>query len=90
MFMPGFYVTLTRTGYMECSVPENILQSIKTEIDDIIKSDFTLTNDVWLNTSYSEATSLVISHSTHFACDKGYDLLHIKHFHVFSSVAFLE
>ena len=43
MYMPGFYVTLTRTGYMECSVPENILQSIKTEIDEIIKSDFTLT-----------------------------------------------
>jgi len=43
MFMPGFYVTLTRTGYMECIVPENILQSIKTEIDQIIDSDFTLT-----------------------------------------------
>ena len=35
MFMPGFYVTLTRTGYMECVVPENILQSIKVEVDKI-------------------------------------------------------
>jgi len=43
MFMPGFYVTLTRTGYMECIVPEDILQLIKTEIDKIVESDFTLT-----------------------------------------------
>jgi hypothetical protein len=43
MFMPGVYVTLTRTGYMECVVPENILQSIKVEVDKIIESDFTLT-----------------------------------------------
>lgn len=43
MLTPGFFVTLSRIGYLECIVPDNVMQAIKTEVDQIIESDFTLT-----------------------------------------------
>ncbi len=40
MFTPSFYVSLSRIGFLECIVPENVMQSLKVEIDQMIKSDF--------------------------------------------------
>lgn len=40
MFTPSFYVTLSRTGFLECVVPENVMQALKVEIDQMIETDF--------------------------------------------------
>lgn len=41
MFNPSFFITLSRVGFLECIVPDKVMQALKLEIDQMVDTNFT-------------------------------------------------